>query len=248
LKDTGVDFGSNIRKDVLQLAMKQAKKADLAIVFGSGMKVGPFNTLPSLAKKFVIVNLQPTKYDSKAQFVIPCECDKVLEEVLQLLTIKVQNWIFKEKVVIESEKTGTSTNGIIIRGPSVFEHCSWIIKAFVCCGKEKIEIEEQKDKSFHFTLNPELAEQLYKQKQLVLNLELQLHPSYQQQEHTIPYTLKYAEGAPLEHEIAFELTPDDLSKSAKVDVKLQTNNSPNNVLDAIRNFPGKKFLRTVNNT
>jgi NAD-dependent deacetylase len=50
-------------------ALEEAERCDLMLVMGSSLEVYPVAELPSVASKLVIVNLLPTPYDGKADFV-----------------------------------------------------------------------------------------------------------------------------------------------------------------------------------
>src|SRR5699024_633423 len=67
-------FGESLPMEAFQLAEKTSKPADLFIVLGSSLTVSPANMFPLLAKengaKLVIINHDPTPYDSYADRVI----------------------------------------------------------------------------------------------------------------------------------------------------------------------------------
>lgn len=63
------------------------------IVLGTTLQINPSGTLPVKNKKFdgkfVICNLQPTKYDKKADLVISTYVDVVMEKVAKRLGIEI---------------------------------------------------------------------------------------------------------------------------------------------------------------
>ena len=61
------------------------KQCDLMLVAGSSLMVYPVADLPRLAKKLVIINLQPTEYDDEADIVIREKCGKALTDLVQAL-------------------------------------------------------------------------------------------------------------------------------------------------------------------
>lgn len=67
--------------------------ADLNITLGTTLQINPAGTLPMKSKKFggkvVICNLQPTKYDKKADLVISTYVDTVMEKVLKRLGVEL---------------------------------------------------------------------------------------------------------------------------------------------------------------
>jgi len=58
---------------------------DLMLVAGSSLVVYPVADLPRLARKLIIINLEPTDFDYKADVVIRGKCGQVLTEILGLL-------------------------------------------------------------------------------------------------------------------------------------------------------------------
>ena len=64
--------------------------SDLSIVIGSTLQIIPAGNMPTYTKKrphgkLVIINLQPTKHDKKADMVIRCYADKVFEMLFKKL-------------------------------------------------------------------------------------------------------------------------------------------------------------------
>jgi len=55
----------------------------LVICLGTSLRIEPAGSLPSLAKKFVIVNLQETPYDSEAALVIRARVDDVMNALME---------------------------------------------------------------------------------------------------------------------------------------------------------------------
>lgn len=74
--------------------------ADLNITLGSTLQINPSGALPSKNLKFggklVICNLQPTKYDKKADLVISTYVDTVMEKVLKRLGVEVPAYSEKD--------------------------------------------------------------------------------------------------------------------------------------------------------
>lgn len=70
--------------------------ADLNIALGTTLQINPSGTLPLKNKKFggkmVICNLQPTKYDKKADLVISTYVDTIMEKVLKRLGVELPNY------------------------------------------------------------------------------------------------------------------------------------------------------------
>ena len=76
-------FGENLPQETFAKAEREAEKSDLFIVLGSSLSVSPANMFPLVAKesgaKLVIVNREPTQYDTFADLVIK---DKSIRELL----------------------------------------------------------------------------------------------------------------------------------------------------------------------
>lgn len=70
--------------------------ADLNIALGTTLQINPSGTLPMKNKKFdgkfVICNLQPTKYDKKADLVISSYVDVVMEKVAKRLGVEIPQY------------------------------------------------------------------------------------------------------------------------------------------------------------
>lgn len=82
LKPDVILFGEAMPPDY-QVAIDEARKADLIIVIGSSMQVSPANMLPDLCEDLVIINRTPTFYDQQARIAIhdtaSCAMVKILK-------------------------------------------------------------------------------------------------------------------------------------------------------------------------
>lgn len=91
LVDSVVLFGESMPFKAFQGAEDQSAKAEVALVLGSSLRVGPACDFPgSVADrggKLVIVNLQRTPMDKKAALVIRGRCDQVMELLLAELDL-----------------------------------------------------------------------------------------------------------------------------------------------------------------
>ncbi len=67
------------------LAREEASKCDLFIVIGSSLQVAPVCYLPTMSRRYVIINLQPTPYDSNAELVICEKAGVVMKKVKDLI-------------------------------------------------------------------------------------------------------------------------------------------------------------------
>ena len=84
LRPSVVLFGESLPMETFLKAETESEKADLFIVLGSSLTVTPANQFPLLAKEsgatLVIVNIEPTIFDSYADLVIN---DRTIGEVLR---------------------------------------------------------------------------------------------------------------------------------------------------------------------
>lgn len=99
LRDTILDWESPIPHNELRTAKSKSKKCRLHVCIGTTMQLLPANQLPleAIKKKpsrgrLVIINLQPTKLDKKADLVINGFADSVMERLCQLLSVDIPNY------------------------------------------------------------------------------------------------------------------------------------------------------------
>lgn len=87
IRPSVVLFGESLPEETLHQSAVEAKKADLFIVLGSSLSVSPANLFPLEAKrqgaKLVIINMEPTDLDHKADLMIKGE---KIGDVLRELT------------------------------------------------------------------------------------------------------------------------------------------------------------------
>ena len=87
LRDTLLDWEDALPEDDFARATDECEKADLAICLGTSLRIEPAGSLPTYAKKFVIINMQETPYDSQADLVIRGRVDDVMQEVMEELSL-----------------------------------------------------------------------------------------------------------------------------------------------------------------
>lgn len=63
----------------------ECEKADFVLCLGTSLRIEPVGSLPLLAKKFVIVNLQVTPKDEMAAYIIRAKVDDVMESLMSNL-------------------------------------------------------------------------------------------------------------------------------------------------------------------
>jgi mono-ADP-ribosyltransferase sirtuin 6 len=85
LCDTLLDWEDALPEDDYERAWEECEKADLVLCLGTSLRIEPVGSLPSLAKKFVIVNLQETPMDQEAAMVIRGRVDDVMSNLMEQL-------------------------------------------------------------------------------------------------------------------------------------------------------------------
>lgn len=97
LHDTILDWDQHLPEEEKQLAEKHSTRCDLAICLGTSMQIEPANKLPLVGlkspnKHLVIVNLQPTKFDKRANLVVHHYIDNVMERLCKKLGVHVDEY------------------------------------------------------------------------------------------------------------------------------------------------------------
>lgn len=89
LKPNVILFGEQLPIQQLMGAQDASRKADLMMIIGSSLEVAPASELPLLTLrgggKLVIINLENTHLDTKAQVVIHADAAEILPEIMQRL-------------------------------------------------------------------------------------------------------------------------------------------------------------------
>lgn len=88
LRDTILDWDDELPEVDFANAESECTDADLVIALGTSLRIVPAGQLPLKAKRFVIVNLQRTPYDSRASIVIHHKVDEVMKILLDKLSIR----------------------------------------------------------------------------------------------------------------------------------------------------------------
>ncbi|MFN2289758.1 MAG: NAD-dependent protein deacylase [Anaerolineae bacterium] len=87
LKPNVILFGEQLPVRVFNKAMEEARRADLILVAGSSLEVTPAADIPFLAvesgARAIIVNLQPTCFDERADVVIHGDVTDVLPRLVE---------------------------------------------------------------------------------------------------------------------------------------------------------------------
>ncbi len=89
IKPNVILFGEQLPIQQLMGAQDAARKADLMVIIGSSLEVAPASDLPLLAlrngAKLIIINIEPTPFDSRAAVVIHADAAEILPEIAQRL-------------------------------------------------------------------------------------------------------------------------------------------------------------------
>lgn len=80
-----VVFFGDMLPDDFNIALQEVETSDLLIVIGSSLMVSPVNYIPQVAKKLIIINMEPTIMDSLAETTIHDKAGKVLETIIEEL-------------------------------------------------------------------------------------------------------------------------------------------------------------------
>ncbi len=89
LFDTLLDWEDALPEKDWERSQDECERSDLVICLGTSLRIEPVGSLPQRAKKFVIVNLQVTPYDSQASLIIRAPVDTVMTRLLQQLNIQI---------------------------------------------------------------------------------------------------------------------------------------------------------------
>ncbi len=85
LRPDVVLFGDQMSVAFFEAERELRRGCDLMLVAGSSLQVYPVAALPEIAKKLVIINLEPTGHDSQTEVVVQEKCGKVLADIVALL-------------------------------------------------------------------------------------------------------------------------------------------------------------------
>lgn len=100
LRDTILDWESPIPFNELRVATRESKRSKLHICIGTSLQLKPSMDLvckqnrgkAEANNKLVIINLQPTQFDSCADLVIRYYADDVMRELASLLNLRVPGY------------------------------------------------------------------------------------------------------------------------------------------------------------
>eukprot|EP00456_Euglypha_rotunda_P003737 TRINITY_DN1063_c0_g2_i8.p1 TRINITY_DN1063_c0_g2~~TRINITY_DN1063_c0_g2_i8.p1 ORF type:complete len:505 (-),score=74.45 TRINITY_DN1063_c0_g2_i8:13-1527(-) len=112
LKDSIIHFSENLPEGALISAFEAAQKSDLCIILGSSLRVSPACDIPKETKKkggkLVIVNLQTTPQDKKADLRVFGKTDMFLTEVMKQLKIEIPSFDLTKSFIVGSHRDSAS--------------------------------------------------------------------------------------------------------------------------------------------
>ena len=100
LRDCLLDWEDALPEFDFERAQDQCEMADLVLALGTSLRIEPAGSLPTLAKQFVIVNLQATPYDAKANLIVRAPVDSVMTKLIEGLGY-TSDWDSNMNVTIE---------------------------------------------------------------------------------------------------------------------------------------------------
>ncbi|KAG2449351.1 hypothetical protein HYH02_005506 [Chlamydomonas schloesseri] len=107
LVDNILDWDTPLPQDELDEAVKQAEEADVALVLGTSLQIQPANEIPVLTRdeggKLVIVNLQKTPKDRRANLLLRARVDLAMALLMRELGMQVPPYIRTETLVVDHE-------------------------------------------------------------------------------------------------------------------------------------------------
>eukprot|EP00250_Pteridium_aquilinum_P009121 c18454_g1_i2 orf=212-1627(+) len=114
LKDTVLDWEDALPPEELIPAEKHCKEADVVLCLGTSLQITPACNLPLRAVrgggKMVIVNLQATPKDKKAELVIHARVDEVIAGIMERLHLSIPPFVRVDRVLISWHFTAKSKN------------------------------------------------------------------------------------------------------------------------------------------
>lgn len=104
LTDNILDWESALPDDELDATIHHTEQADLVVCMGTSLRITPVCDLPEQVQanggKLVIVNLQATPKDQRADLVIHAKCDQVMAQLLKHMEVKVPPYVRVDKARI----------------------------------------------------------------------------------------------------------------------------------------------------
>jgi mono-ADP-ribosyltransferase sirtuin 6 len=100
LRDCLLDWEDDLPEFDFERAQQHCQLADLVLTLGTSLRIEPAASLPTLAKQFVIINLQETPYDEQAALIVRAPVDDVMQTLIEGLGFDAR-WDSNSKTTIE---------------------------------------------------------------------------------------------------------------------------------------------------
>jgi len=83
LRDTLLDWEDPLPEDELEQSEAHCGEADLVLALGTSLRIEPAGSLPTLARSFILVNLQQTPKDEEASLIVRAPVDVVMRAIMR---------------------------------------------------------------------------------------------------------------------------------------------------------------------
>jgi NAD-dependent SIR2 family protein deacetylase len=136
LLDTIVNFGEDELEEPWNKAVENMKKSDLVIVLGSSLRVRRSCDLPVMCfddtdgkenVRLVIVNLQKTPQDERAQMVVHSRTDAFMKVVMRELNLEIDDYLFERTYELGIETLTNGTKRLYVRDPGHDKHIATVV-------------------------------------------------------------------------------------------------------------------------
>jgi len=146
-KDTHINFGEYLDSMDWDEADTHCRKADLCIIAGTSMSLRHITHFPFLAKKVVLINLQPTPDDKTAHLRIWAKCDPVFEGLMERLNIPIDPipvWKPRDGVPIKKIPSWVDSH-YIQKAMALEKFYNNLEKEYLTTDIQQLEIKNNKD-------------------------------------------------------------------------------------------------------
>ncbi|KAL4938879.1 amidase signature domain-containing protein [Aspergillus oleicola] len=177
LVDTIINFGEGLPQDVYHKAEKQTNKADLCLVLGSSLIVGPAWQVPYIVAsrqgykkdaKFVICNLQETQHDEYCAIRVFAKTDEFMSMVMEKLELPIPEFVLRRNLVLTIESQDEDRHRVTATGVDSDGTPFRFLQSLRLEGTRRVAREEPFTINIRETLEPGEA-------QLKLELEFMGH-------------------------------------------------------------------------
>jgi len=142
LRDFVLDWEDELPDDDCDLSHAHSMFSELSIVIGSTLQIIPAGNMPTYTKKtgkgkLVIINLQATKHDKKADLIIRNYADKIFQALFEKLGMKIPEY---DRVVDPVMKVRSGSPSVIEYTQNAALAKKWMKK----CREFEAELKEQR--------------------------------------------------------------------------------------------------------